>query len=60
MALCMHQSIREGDLKLDLLATQGGCGGQGRNLVEGTRELFGGFNQRRALERPLSSFAPQV
>ena len=50
----------ERDLKLDLLATQRGRGGQGRDLVEGARELLCGFDQRRALQRPLSRFAPQA
>ena len=50
----------ERDLKLDLLATQRGRGGQGRDLVKGTRELLYGFDQRRALQRPLSRFAPQA
>ena len=48
----------ERDLKLDLFATQRGSAGQGRNLVEGARELLCGFDQRRALQRPLSRFAP--
>ena len=49
----------ERDLKLDLLATQRGRGGQGRDLVEGARELRYGFDQRRARQRPLSRFAPK-
>jgi hypothetical protein len=49
----------ERDLKLDLFATQRGRGGQGRNLVERKRDLLYGFNQCRALRRPLSRFAPQ-
>ena len=49
----------ERNLKLDLLAAQSGRGGQGRNLVERTGELFYRFDQRRALKRPLSSLAPQ-
>src|SRR4029077_14477988 len=32
---------------------------QGRDLVERTPELLCGFDQRRALRRPLSRFAPQ-
>ena len=47
-------------LKIDLLATQRGRGWQGRDLVEGARELLYGFDQRRALQRPLSRFAPQA
>ena len=50
--------VYERDLKLDLLATQRGRGGQGRDLVKRTCELLCGFNQRRALQRPLSRFAP--
>src|ERR1700730_18362708 len=50
----------ERDLKLDSFATQRGSGGQGRDLVEGARELPCGFNQRRALQRPLSCLAPQA
>src|SRR5215468_5575404 len=49
----------ECNLKLDFFATQGGRGGQGRDLVERTPELFRGFDQRRALRRPQSGFAPQ-
>ena len=48
------------DLKLDLLAAQRGRGGQGRNLAESTRDLLYGFDQRRALHRPLPRLAPQV
>jgi hypothetical protein len=48
------------DLKLDLFAPQRGSGRQGLDLVDGTRELLYGFNQRRALERPLSCLAPQA
>ena len=33
------------DLKLDLLATQRGSGGQGRNLVEGAGEMSRRFHQ---------------
>ena len=40
-------------------ATQRGGGWQGRNLGNGSRELLYGFNQRRALQRPLSRLAPQ-
>ena len=42
----MEEGSYEGDLKLDLLATQRWRGGLGRDLVEGTRELRCGFNQR--------------
>ena len=60
IAFDMDEWSYERDLKLDLLATQRGRGGQGRDLVEGARELLYGFNQRRALQRPLSRFAPQA
>src|SRR5258708_20975904 len=50
----------ERDLKVDPLVTERGSGGQGRDLVEGARELLCGFNQRRALQRPLSCLAPQA
>jgi hypothetical protein len=46
----------ESDLKLDPLATQRGRGGEGRDLVERTGQLRQGFNQRRAVQRPLSCF----
>src|SRR6516162_7510179 len=49
----------ECNLKLDFFATQGGRRDQGRDLVERTPELFRGFDQRRALRRPQSGFAPQ-
>jgi hypothetical protein len=45
-------------LKIDLHAAQRGRAGHGRDLVEGSLELFKGFHQRRALQRPLSRFAP--
>ena len=50
----------ERDLKLDFFATQRGSNGQSRYLVEGTCELRYGFNECRALQRPLSRFAPQA
>ena len=56
----MDERGYERDLKLDLLATQRRRGGQGRDLVEGARELLYGFDQRRALQRPLSRLAPQA
>ena len=46
-----------GHLKLDLLATQWGSAGQGRDLAESVSELLNCFDQRRALQRPLSRFA---
>ena len=39
----MHERVYERDLKLDLLATQRGSGGQGRDLGKRTRELLYGF-----------------
>ena len=47
------------DLELDLLTTQCGSARQARNLAEGTRELLYCFDQCRALQRPLSRFAPK-
>jgi hypothetical protein len=44
----MHACGYEHDLKLDLFAAQRWSGGEGRDLAEGTRELLGGFNRRRA------------
>ena len=49
----------ECDLQLDLFLTQGGRAGQCRDQVERTPELFRGFDQRRALRRPLPRFTPQ-
>jgi hypothetical protein len=40
----VHQRICERDLQLDLLATQRRRCWQGRDLVEGARELLGGFD----------------
>ena len=54
----MDEGSYECDLKFDLLATQRGSAGQGRDLVEGARKLNNGFEQRGALQRPLSGFAP--
>src|SRR5437016_3898057 len=59
VAADMEEWGYECNLKLDFFATQGGRGGQGRDLVERTPELFRGFDQRRALRRPQSGFAPQ-
>jgi len=56
----MDQWVYEGDLELDLLATPGRRGGQGRDLVQGARELRHSLNQCRALQRPLSRVAPQA
>jgi hypothetical protein len=53
----VHQGVGKRDLQLDLLATQRGRGGHGRNLVERSRDLLCGFDQRRAFQRPLSRFA---
>src|SRR5215831_3411384 len=59
VAVDMEEWGYECNLKLDFFATQGGRRGQGRDLVERTPELFRGFDQRRALRRPQSGFAPQ-
>jgi hypothetical protein len=50
--------IYERDLELNRFVAQRGRGGQGRNLIEGTRELLCRFDERRTLQRPLSGFAP--
>ena len=50
----------ERDLEFDLLATQRGRSGQGRDLVECARELLRGLDQRRARQRPLSRLAPKA
>jgi hypothetical protein len=56
----MEEWRYEGDLKLNLVATQLGTSGQSRDLVEGTRELLGGFNQCRAFQRPQTRLAPKA
>ena len=56
----MDERRYERDLKLDLFATKRWSGGQGRDLVERTCELLGGFDQRRALQRSLSCLAPET
>ena len=48
------------NLKFNLLATQRGSSGQGRNLVERTLELLYGFSKRRTVKRPLSRLTPQA
>ena len=55
----MDEWSYERDLKLDFITTQRRCAWQGRDLVEGAGELSYGFDQRRALDRPLSRFTPQ-
>ncbi|MGB7009831.1 MAG: hypothetical protein WBD97_05435, partial [Pseudolabrys sp.] len=50
----------ESDLKLNLFAAQLRRSGQALNLLEGTRDLLCGLDQRRTLQRPLSSLAPQA
>jgi hypothetical protein len=42
------------DLEFDLFTAQRGGAGQGRNLIEGTGDLFCRFDKRRALQRPLT------
>jgi hypothetical protein len=59
VAFHVKEGARQRHLKLDLLAAPRGRGGQGRNLGKRTRELRHSFNERRALQRPLSRFAPQ-
>ena len=52
IAFDMHESVHECDLQLDLFATHDRRAGQGRNLVEGPRELLGGFDHAdRASDR---------
>src|SRR5271157_3798331 len=46
-------------LKLDLIATQRGCAWQSRDQVERASELFRGFDQGRALSRPLPGLPPK-
>src|SRR5262245_11947997 len=55
----MEQWGYECNLKLDFFTTECGRWGQACDLVERTPELFRGFDQRRALRRPQSGFAPQ-
>ena len=50
----------ERDLEFDFFPTQRGRDGQRRDLVEGPGELRHCFYERRALERPLSRFAPKA
>jgi len=56
----VHEWAYECDLKLNLLATKRRSGRQGGDLGQCTRELLYGFDQCRALQRPLSRLAPQV
>ena len=58
--LDVHEWGYERNLKPDLLTTQRRSAWQGGDLVESTGELRHCFHQRRALQRPLSSFAPQA
>src|SRR5262245_1452689 len=60
IAFEVHESVNECDLQLDLFATYDRRAGQGRKLVEGPRELLGGFDQRRPRQRPLPRFAPKA
>src|SRR6516162_9767939 len=60
MALSVHQSVQKSDLELHLLAAQGCRRGQDRNQVKRASELCHRLHQSRALQRPLSSFAPQA
>ena len=56
----MHEWGYERDLKLDLFATQRRRGRQHRDQIKGTRQLLYRFNECRALQRPLSRFAPKA
>src|SRR5215471_14220166 len=56
----MHEGGYERDLKPNLLASELGSGRQGLDLGKRTSELLCGFNQRRALQRPLSRSAPEA
>src|ERR1700756_1690675 len=53
-----RQSVRESDLKLDLLATQSRRGRQGRDLVKRPFELLRAFNKCVSRHRALSRCAP--
>src|SRR5579862_6414680 len=59
MAFDLHQRGYQGDLELNLLATQRWRGGQCCNLIESAGELTCGFNERRSRQRPLTRFAPE-
>jgi hypothetical protein len=56
----MHEWRYKRNLKPYLLPAQRRSRGQGRDLGKRTSELLCGFNQRRALQRPLSRFAPEA
>src|ERR1700722_17553159 len=56
----MDERGYEGDLQLDLLATQRRRGGQSCDQFETLLKLSGRFNQSGALQRPLSGFAPKA
>ena len=55
----MKQRVRQLDLQPDLLAPKRRRARQGCELVEGARQLFRGFDQGRACQRPPSGFAPE-
>src|SRR6202790_4250279 len=55
----MEERVHERYLKINLLSTKCGGGGQGRDLIESAPKLLCGFSQRRASERLLSRLAPQ-
>src|SRR5262249_20805335 len=58
IAFHMMERIDEGDLQLDLLATQRGCSGQRRDQINGAGKLGRSFEQRGTLQRPLPRLAP--
>src|SRR5215472_4814760 len=59
IAFDMDEWGYERDLKLDLLATQGGRAGQGSNLGKRAAKVRCSLYQRRALKRALPRFSPQ-
>jgi hypothetical protein len=60
VAFDVHQSVRKGDLELDLLTAERGRARQGRDLTQRLTKLRDPFDQGRAPQRPLSRFAPKA
>src|SRR5262249_43397892 len=56
----MDERMDERQLELDPLAARGRVARQGLQLRKGPLELFGGFHQSRAFERPLRRLSPQA
>ena len=54
----VHEWIYECHLQPDFFATQRRSAGRHRYFRKGTLELFDGFKERRALQRPLTGSAP--